>query len=172
MNTQNILNEIEGFLKIQDKDFSRRLSIICQYLHQQLSYYDWVGFYFAKYSTRTLHLGPFAGKPTDHIVIPFGKGICGQVAESHKSFLVEDVQSQDNYIACSLDVKSEIVVPLFVNNKNIGQIDIDSKTANAFSDKDENLLKSINELITQTIQKENIDILDLVERDQFSSKNS
>ncbi len=162
MNKQSILNKVDEILKLENNPFSHRLLDICKLLQKELSYYDWVGFYFAKHSSKTLHLGPFSGEPTDHKVIPFGKGICGQVAESHQSFLVEDVIAQDNYIACSLDVKSEIVVPLFVKNKNIGQIDIDSKTANAFSDKDEALLKSINNLIAQNIEKENIEILNLV----------
>jgi L-methionine (R)-S-oxide reductase len=85
--------------------------------------------------------------PTDHIAIPFGKGICGQVAVSNQNFIVPDVHAQDNYIACSLTVKSEIVIPLFVKGQNIGQIDIDSDTINAFTDKDEAFLVNINKLV-------------------------
>ena len=77
-----------------------------------ISYYNWVGFYFANHEAKTLHLGPYVGAETDHTVIPFGKGICGQVAESNANFVVPDVAAQDNYIACSFTVKSEIVVPL------------------------------------------------------------
>jgi GAF domain-containing protein len=71
----------------------------------------------------------------DYTVIPFGKGICGQVAESNQNFVVPDVAAQDNYIAC-LTVKSEIVVPLFVNGQSIGQIDIDS-VIDPFTEADE-----------------------------------
>jgi GAF domain-containing protein len=74
-----------------------------------------LGFYFANHETQTLHLGPYVGAETDHTVIP--KGICGQVAESNANFVVPDVAAQDNYIACSFTVKSEIVVPLFVDGK-------------------------------------------------------
>ena len=70
-----------------------------------------------------LKLAQFSGKPTEHTIIPFGKGICGQVALSNKNFVVQDVTEQDNYISCGWEVKSEIVVPIFKNNENIGQID-------------------------------------------------
>ena len=75
-----------------------------------------------------LILATYVGASTEHTHIPFGKGICGQVALSNQNFIVDDVNTQDNYIACSLDVKSEIVVPLMVNGQNIGQIDIDGHT--------------------------------------------
>ena len=100
----------------------------------------------------------FAGIPTDHTVIPFGKGICGQVAVSSENFVVADVQSQDNYIACNIDVKSEIVIPLFSNSTNIGQIDIDSNTANAFDKTDVRLLEQVNKLISDHITSNNISI--------------
>ena len=121
-----------------------KLLAICQLLHNSIDYYNWVGFYFANHETQTLHLGPYVGATTDHSVIPFGKGICGQVAVSNENFVVPDVAAQDNYIACSLTVKSEIVVPLFVNGKNIGQIDIDSHVLNPFTDKDEHFLEFVN----------------------------
>ena len=101
------------------------LKEVCELLKTSIPYYDWVGFYFKNGEKEELKIGPYAGATTDHTIIPFGKGICGQVAVSNKNFVVADVSSQDNYIACSLSVKSEIVIPLFVNNVNIGQLDID-----------------------------------------------
>ena len=80
-------------------------------------------------------------------MIPFGKGICGQVAESNQNFVVPDVAAQDNYIACSFTVKSEIVVPLFVRGQNIGQIDIDSNTIDPFTAQDEDFLEFVNRQI-------------------------
>jgi len=124
-----------------------KLQAICEVLEEKVAHYDWVGFYFADAKNRVLHLGPYTGEATDHTVIPFGKGICGQVAESNETFLVEDVMAQSNYIACSITVKSEIVVPLFVKGVNIGQIDIDSHTLNAFSKDDQLFLESLNEEI-------------------------
>ncbi len=127
-----------------DKTVDNRLEEICQLLRSNVDHYDWVGFYFKNGDKRELKLGPYAGAPTDHTTIPFGKGICGQVAESNKNFVVPDVAAQDNYIACSITVKSEIVVPLFVNGKNVGQIDIDSNTLDPFTAEDEHFLEFIN----------------------------
>ena len=132
----------------QNSNPQEALEWVCAEIQQKLPAYDWVGFYFHKPEKKELHLKAFAGKPTDHTVIPFGKGICGQVALSNQNFMVDDVSEQDNYIACSIDVKSEIVVPLFVEGKNMGQIDIDSNTARAFDDKDEAFLVEVNRLVT------------------------
>ena len=116
---------------------------ICEILRSNISYYDWVGFYFKNGDKKELKLGPYAGTPTNHTIIPFGKGICGQVALSNKNFVVPDVQAQDNYIACSITVKSEIVIPIFVNGENVGQIDIDSNTLDPFTKNDEDFLEFV-----------------------------
>lgn len=131
------------------KTRDEKLLAICQLLTNSVSYYNWVGFYFANHETQTLHLGPYVGAPTDHTVIPFGKGICGQVAVSNSNFVVPDVSAQDNYIACSFTVKSEIVVPLFVGGINIGQIDIDSHELDPFSEADERFLEYVNQEIAK-----------------------
>ncbi len=138
-------------LLLQQEQYSRteKLQQLCELLRQEISYYNWVGFYFANHENKTLHLGPYAGAVTDHTVIPFGKGICGQVAESNQNFVVPDVQAQDNYIACSFTVKSEIVVPLFVQGKNIGQIDIDSHVLDPFTAADERFLEWVNEEVAK-----------------------
>jgi L-methionine (R)-S-oxide reductase len=122
----------------------QKLQAICQLLHDNVAHYNWVGFYFAHHENRTLHLGPYVGAATDHTTIAFGKGICGQVAESNTTFVVPDVKAQENYIACSLSVQSEIVVPLFANGKNIGQLDIDSHSLASFSAEDERFLEFVN----------------------------
>lgn len=126
-----------------------KLLKICELLSDAVDYYNWVGFYFANHETKTLHLGPYVGAQTDHTVIPFGKGICGQVAVSNSNFVVPDVAAQDNYIACSFTVKSEIVVPLFVKGENIGQIDIDSHVINPFTEADERFLEFVNSEIAK-----------------------
>ena len=133
-----ITDLVENSSKLEDT-----LLHICTLLKSEVSYYDWVGFYFKNGNKNELKLGPYAGTPTDHTIIPFGKGICGQVALSNKNFVVPDVQAQDNYIACSITVKSEIVIPIFVNGENVGQIDIDSNTLDPFSKKDEDFLEFI-----------------------------
>ena len=123
------------------------LKDVCELLKSSITYYDWVGFYFKNGEKEELKIGPYAGATTDHTIIPFGKGICGQVAVSNKNFVVADVSSQDNYIACSLSVKSEIVIPLFVNNVNIGQLDIDSNTIDPFTQEDERFLEFVCESV-------------------------
>jgi len=131
---------------------NEKLAAICQLLSDSISYYNWVGFYFANHDTQTLHLGPYVGAETDHTVIPFGKGICGQVAVSKSNFVVPDVTAQDNYIACSFTVKSEIVVPLFVDGINIGQIDIDSHELDPFTEADERFLEFVNLQVAKLFQ--------------------
>ncbi|GLU43683.1 GAF domain-containing protein [Allomuricauda sp. NBRC 101325] len=126
------------------KTVDTRLGEICELLRINVNHYDWVGFYFKNGDKEELKLGPYAGAPTDHTIIPFGKGICGQVAVSNQNFVVPDVAAQDNYIACSITVKAEIVVPLFVNGENAGQIDIDSNTPDPFTAEDERFLEFIN----------------------------
>lgn len=146
MEFELIKTEVKNIIKTNENR-DEKLSNICQLLQDSVSYYNWVGFYFANHETKTLHLGPYVGAETDHTVIPFGKGICGQVAESNANFVVPDVSAQDNYIACSFTVKSEIVVPLFVNGINIGQIDIDSHVIDPFTEADERFLEFVNEQV-------------------------
>ena len=128
-----------------------RLQKICQLLSDEVEYYNWVGFYFKNGDKNELKLGPYVGAPTDHTIIPYGKGICGQVAESNQTFVVPDVYAQDNYLACSIETKAEIVVPIFKNGENIGQIDIDSHTINPFTEADTELLNYVCEKVAEII---------------------
>lgn len=128
---------------LSNKAKSEKLQAICDFLEEQIDYYDWVGFYFKNGNKEELKLAEFTGEPTEHTIIPFGKGICGQVAVSNANFVVQDVSEQDNYISCGWKVKSEIVIPIFVNGENVGQIDIDSHTANPFTQQDEELLEFV-----------------------------
>lgn len=144
MNFETLQPQVIAILSEKDKTRDEKLYTLCQFLSENIEYYNWVGFYFANHEAKTLHLGSYFGAVTDHTVIPFGKGICGQVAESNQNFVVPDVAAQDNYIACSFTVKSEIVIPLFVNGINIGQIDIDSHTINPFTESDERFLEFVN----------------------------
>ena len=131
------------------KTRSQKLQQLCEFLKLNISTYDWVGFYFKNGNKNELVLGPFAGLETDHKIIPFGKGICGQVALSNKNFVVADVSQQQNYIACNINVKSEIVIPLIIKGQNIGQIDIDSNTINAFDNQDERFLEDILKIVAK-----------------------
>ncbi len=146
----DLLTEIKTLLTSSFPDATRGLREICELLQKELKNYDWVGFYFSDFKTKTLHLRAFAGVPTEHTEIPFGKGICGQVAVSNSNFVVPDVKAQDNYISCGIDIKSEIVIPIFIEGKNIGQIDVDSHSLNTFTPEDEAFLESVCQLITKT----------------------
>lgn len=143
MTFQELKPIISNIINQAETPANKKLLEICSLLEKEIPYYNWVGFYFKNGTKNELKLGPYVGEPTDHTIIPFGKGICGQVAESNKNFMVPDITAQDNYIACSIHVKAELVVPIFVNNENIGQIDIDSNTANPFSDEDERFLEFV-----------------------------
>ena len=123
------------------QDTNVKLLKVCQLLDREISYYNWTGFYFKNGDKDELALGPYVGAVTDHIIIPFGKGICGQVAVSGETFVVPDVHAQDNYLSCSIDTKAEIVVPIFKDGENIGQIDIDSHSIDPFTKEDEEMLK-------------------------------
>ena len=143
--------KVSSIISQENASVENKLIQICELLQTSLDYYDWVGFYFANHKEKTLHLKAYAGEETNHTIIPFGKGICGQVAVSNENFVVEDVHAQDNYIACSISVKAEIVIPLFKDGKNVGQIDIDSNTANPFTEKDEQFLEWVNKMVASII---------------------
>jgi GAF domain-containing protein len=148
---QSLEPKVLEIITDETKSVDTRLGDICELLRNSVDHYDWVGFYFRNGNKEELKLGPYAGTPTDHTIIPFGKGICGQVAVSNQNFVVPDVAAQDNYIACSITVKAEIVVPLFVNGKNVGQIDIDSNTHDPFTEEDERFLEFINRHVAEIL---------------------
>lgn len=143
--------EIKTIVNQNDLSVDERLFKICEVLEANVEYYNWVGFYFKNGDKDELKLGPYVGEPTDHTIIPFGKGICGQVAVSNQNFVVPDVSAQDNYIACSFTVKAEIVIPIFVNDENIGQIDIDSNTPDPFTEDDERFLEFVCKEVAEII---------------------
>jgi GAF domain-containing protein len=143
--------KVSEILAREGKTADERLQALCTFLKSEVPYYNWVGFYFRNGEKEELLLGAYAGTPTEHTVIPFGKGICGQVALSNKNFVVPDVAAQDNYISCSIHVKSEIVVPLFVDGRNIGQIDIDSETPDPFTEADERFLEFVNSEVARIL---------------------
>lgn len=156
MDTSAHLEYIKNLFLQQTKP--EALQSICAYLKNNFAHYDWVGFYFHHKTEPKLILKAFAGEPTEHTEIPFGKGICGQVAESDKNFRVDDVNTQNNYIACNIFTKSELVMPIFINGKNIGQIDIDSHQKNAFSSKDEAFLQEVNKIVADNITLEALNV--------------
>ncbi len=146
MNTSILKNKILKITRSRETS-SKKRQAICDVLKNQIPYYDWVGFYFKNGNLKELKLAEYAGEETEHTIIPFGKGICGQVALSNKNFVVQNVESEANYISCGWKVKSEIVLPIFINGKNMGQIDIDSHTVSPFTTADEELLEYTCKLV-------------------------
>ncbi|MET3037417.1 GAF domain-containing protein [Chryseobacterium sp. NRRL B-14859] len=132
---------LSSILESPKHNTEEKLEKVCHLLDQEISYFNWTGFYFKNGDKEELILGPYVGAPTDHTIIPYGKGICGQVAVSNETFIVPDVNEESNYLSCSIDTKAEIVVPIFKDGKNIGQIDIDSHTVDPFTDEDRELLE-------------------------------
>ena len=129
--------------EVLDREGWKGLTDVCELLKQRVPHYQWVGIYWMNSETQELYLGPFAGAETEHTRIPFGRGICGQVAVSGQTFEVPDVWAQDNYLACSMETKAELVVPIYRGDRLIGQIDIDSHYLNPFVPEDEALLRRL-----------------------------
>jgi len=126
------------------------LQKISQLLKNEVPAYDWVGFYLADPNAdRELVLGPYVGEPTDHVRIPFGRGICGQAAETLKTFVVDDVSAEENYLACSVNVKSEVVVPIMKDDTFIGELDIDSHVKSGIGEYDRKILEEICNIVTE-----------------------
>ncbi|PQA90485.1 GAF domain-containing protein [Chryseobacterium piscicola] len=132
---------LSSILESPKHNTNEKLEKVCHLLDQEISYFNWTGFYFKNGDKDELKLGPYVGAETDHTIIPYGKGICGQVAVSNETFVVPDVNEESNYLSCSIDTKAEIVVPIFKDGQNVGQIDIDSHTVDPFTDADRELLE-------------------------------
>lgn len=137
-----LLHEIDSLTTTGEERHEILLSI-CKLLKNKVYHYDWVGFYLLDSQSSMLILGSYSGKPTEHTMIPVGKGVCGQVAENKTLKVVQDVSLEGNYIACSLNVQSEIVAPILKNGKFVAEIDIDSHSTAPFTAEDEKFLTSV-----------------------------
>ena len=103
-----IKKRLSSIIESPSHNTTEKLEKICHLLDQEFDYFNWTGFYFRNGDKEELVLGPYVGAATDHTVIPFGKGICGQVAVSNETFVVPDVWEQDNNLACSLETKQKL----------------------------------------------------------------
>ncbi|MFQ6080997.1 MAG: GAF domain-containing protein [Candidatus Bathyarchaeia archaeon] len=152
---RELLNFLTGKIRelVNSKlDKDEKLKAVCKLLRDNVSHYDWVGFYLIDQTRENqLILGPFEGEPTEHIRIPFGRGICGQAAELKRTLIVQDVSKEINYLSCSPKVKSEIVIPIFKTGKIVGELDIDSHTLSPFTDEDKAFLEKICEMVSELL---------------------
>lgn len=110
-------------------------------LKQERGHYNWVGIYLLEGDTLVLHT--YVGKPTEHTRIRVGQGVCGTAVAERANQIVGDVTKLDNYLACSLETRAEIVVLIRRGSEIFGQIDIDSDSENVFTDEDESLLSRV-----------------------------
>jgi GAF domain-containing protein len=129
---------------------------IVKLLHDRMLKYNWVGFYMLETSPvmhpRVLVLGPFQGAMTPHTRIPLNQGICGAAASSGKTIVVDDVRKDSRYLACTIETKSEIVVPVFVRGSVAGELDIDSHFPAAFGPEDRELVEYCAYLVGKQLE--------------------
>ena len=135
--TQELISTIEAKARAAGS-VEEVLWAIVRTLQANLPKYNWVGFYMIDKSSSQpmLNLGPFAGAATPHTRIPLNQGICGAAAASGETVVVDDVNRDPRYLSCSIETKSEIVAPVFVNGAVVGELDIDSHTPAAFGPED------------------------------------
>ncbi|MGA2003263.1 MAG: GAF domain-containing protein [Terriglobales bacterium] len=129
---------------------------ITELLNQEMLKYNWVGFYMLEHGANppVLVLGHYQGAMTPHTRIPLNQGICGAAASSGKTVVVDDVSKDMRYLACSLETKSEIVVPIYVHGKVAGELDIDSHFPAAFAPEDRELVEYCAELVGKRLNRE------------------
>jgi len=123
-------------------------------LHERMLKYNWVGFYMLEPGADPpmLALGAFEGAMTPHTRIPLNQGICGAAASSGQTVVVDDVSKDPRYLACSLETKSEIVVPVFVKGKVVGELDIDSHFPAAFTREHQELVQYCAMLVGKKLE--------------------
>jgi L-methionine (R)-S-oxide reductase len=128
---------------------------ICNLLHERMLKYNWVGFYMLEPGTQppVLVLETFVGAMTPHTRIPLHQGICGAAVSGGKTIVVDDVTKDSRYLACSLETKSEIVVPIFVKKQVVGELDIDSHFAAAFGTDDGALVQYCAEVVGKKLEQ-------------------
>jgi L-methionine (R)-S-oxide reductase len=141
---QEIRREVE-----RAPDGGQAMTRAVEILKARLHHYTWVGIY--QLFGNELVLGPFVGKPSPHTHIPLGRGICGAAAAEKQTIIVDDVNADPRYLACSLETKSEIVVPIMRGNDVLGEIDVDSDRPAAFGPEDQRTLEAIAAMLAEKI---------------------
>ena len=148
-----ILAELQRFAETAS-DLKSLQEFCVRIIAERLLYCNWVGFYMLDRGyENVLVLGPFHGAPTEHVRIPVSQGICGAAVAQGETVIVADVSADPRYLACSIETKSEIVAPIRVNGKIMGEIDIDSHTLNAFGPEDRSFVEECAALIGQFIEQ-------------------
>jgi L-methionine (R)-S-oxide reductase len=132
----------------READATAVLSAAVEALHGRLSHYSWLGIYLVE--GNELVLGPWRGPlATEHTRIPIGDGICGAAAASGRTEIVDDVNTDDRYLACFVSTRSEIVVPITYGGRVVGEIDVDSDEPAAFGEADRTFLERVATLVSR-----------------------
>jgi L-methionine (R)-S-oxide reductase len=141
-------------IDIEARSSDQLMKDITILLNQKMLKYNWVGFYMLEPGTEppVLVLGHYQGAMTPHTRIPLNQGICGAAASSGKTVVVDDVRLDSRYLACSLETKSEIVVPVFVRGRVVGELDIDSHFPAAFAPEDRELIEYCARLVGKRLE--------------------
>ena len=113
--------------------------------------FNWTGFYMLHGDM--LEVGPYIGPVTEHTQITLNKGICGAAASQKKTIIINDVNADPRFLACSINTRSEIVVPLMDGETCLGEIDIDSNPPSAFTGDDETMLKAVAKLVVERLKE-------------------
>jgi len=142
---KEIIDRIQNLVD-SDKPKDLVLNETARLLKENFPKYNWVGFYLME--GNELALGPYLGKPTPHTRIKLDSGICGAAVREEQTIIVPDVKYDPRYLACSLETKSEIVVPIRKGEKVVGEIDIDSDELNAFDEQDKSFLETVSEILS------------------------
>ena len=132
-----------------ERDPTRAMQAVVQTLHETMPAYAWVGVYLL--DSNELVLGPYVGAPSPHTRIPVGRGICGAAAAEKTTIIVDDVNADERYLACSADTRSEIVVPIMRGTEVLGEIDIDSDRHAAFGEADRRMLETIAGMLAERL---------------------
>jgi L-methionine (R)-S-oxide reductase len=150
---EEVRNEIEELARTASTSVAL-MQGVCTILHERMLKYNWVGFYMLEPEANPpmLALEIFVGAMTPHTRIPLNQGICGAAASSGKTIVVDDVSKDPRYLACSLETKSEIVVPIFVKNEVAGELDIDSHFPAAFGIEDQKLVQYCAEVVGEKLE--------------------
>jgi L-methionine (R)-S-oxide reductase len=146
---------IDG-LNAESRSADRFMNGVTLVLNEKMLKYSWVGFYMLEAGAQppVLVLGHFQGAMTPHTRIHLNQGICGAAASSGKTVVVDDISKDSRYLACSVETKSEIVVPIFVRGEVVGELDIDSHFASAFAGQDRELVEYCAQLVGQRLENE------------------
>jgi GAF domain-containing protein len=141
---EDLRSEIETLVASDGPD-DEVLNEVVRRIHEAHPSWDWSGIYLL--TGDVLVLGPRTA-PADHSRIGIGEGVCGTAVSEDRNQIVEDVREVENYLACSLHTRSEIVVLIRDHDKIVGEFDIDSDTVGAFTHEDEALLEEMGLLIS------------------------